>query len=156
MTRSATTDFLVVSSSPHIRAPGSVSRIMWDVNIALLPAAFAAVYFFGLPALRTIVITVLSCVVFEALCQRLFGKPVSISDGSAVVTGLLLAFNLPPTAPWWLAVVGGFIAMFLGKHIYGGLGGNPFNPALVARVVLLVAWPSFMTTFPSLFSVILQ
>ena len=151
MTQSGLADFLVVSSSPHIRAPESVSRIMWDVNLALVPAAFAAVYFFGLPALTTIVITVLSCVVFEALILRLFGKPVRISDGSAVVTGLLLACNLPPTAPWWLAVTGGFIAMLLGKHLYGGLGSNPFNPALVARVVLLIAWPSFMTTFPAPF-----
>lgn len=124
---------------------------MWDVNLALVPAAFAAVYFFGLPALMTIVITVLSCVVFEALLLRLFGKSVRASDGSAVVTGLLLAFNLPSTAPWWLAVTGGFIAMLLGKHVYGGLGSNPFNPALVARVALLIAWPSFMTTFPAPF-----
>ncbi len=151
MTRTGLADVLVVSSSPHIRAPESVSRIMWDVNLALVPAAFAAVYFFGLPALMTIVITVLSCVVFEALLLRLFGKSVRASDGSAVVTGLLLAFNLPSTAPWWLAVTGGFIAMLLGKHVYGGLGSNPFNPALVARVALLIAWPSFMTTFPAPF-----
>ncbi|MBN1592215.1 MAG: RnfABCDGE type electron transport complex subunit D [Candidatus Coatesbacteria bacterium] len=149
MTSSAKTNFLVVSSSPHIKAAGSVSRIMWDVNLALIPAAIAAVYFFGLPALRTIVITVISCVVFEAALQKLFGKRITISDGSAVVTGVLLAYNLPPTAPWWMAIVGGFVAMFLGKHLYGGLGNNPFNPALVSRVVLLVAWPSFMTTFPA-------
>jgi len=151
MARTGLADVLVVSSSPHIRAPESVSRIMWDVNLALVPAAFAAVYFFGLPALMTIVITVLSCVIFESLLLRLLGKPIRVSDGSAVVTGLLLAFNLPPTVPWWLAVAGGFIAMLLGKHLYGGLGSNPFNPALVARVVLFIAWPSFMTTFPAPF-----
>lgn len=151
MTDSGVADVLVVSSSPHIRAPESVSRIMWDVNLALVPAAFAAVYFFGAPALSTMLLAVLSCVVFEALFLRLFGKPITITDGSAVVTGLLLAFNLPPSVPWWLAVAGGFVAMFLGKHVYGGLGCNPFNPALVARVVLLIAWPTFMTTFPAPF-----
>jgi len=139
---------LVVSSSPHIRAPDTVGRIMWDVNLALLPAAVAAVIFFGLPALRTIVICVLSTLASEALLEKLFQRPLRLADGSAVVTGVLLAFNLPSSAPWWLSVVGGFVAMLLGKHIYGGLGSNPFNPALLARVLLLVSWPARMTSFP--------
>ncbi|HUT03260.1 MAG TPA: RnfABCDGE type electron transport complex subunit D [bacterium] len=151
MQQSDLADVLVVSSSPHIRAQESVSRIMWDVNLALLPAAIVGVYLFGPPALITIVLTVLSTVVSEAVLSRLFGKPMRLWDGSAVVTGLLLAFNLPPSVPWWLVVTGGFIAMLIGKHLYGGLGCNPFNPALVARVVLVVAWPSFMTRFPAPF-----
>lgn len=121
---------------------------MWDVNLALLPAAVAAVIFFGLPALRTIVICVLSTLASEALLEKLFHRPLRLADGSAVVTGVLLAFNLPSSAPWWLSVVGGFVAMLLGKHIYGGLGSNPFNPALLARVLLLVSWPARMTSFP--------
>nr|HDM59962.1 RnfABCDGE type electron transport complex subunit D [Bacillota bacterium] len=151
MQQSALANVLVVSSSPHIRAHESVSRIMWDVNLALLPAAIVGVYLFGLPALTTIVLSVLSTIVSEAVLSRLFGRPLTLGDGSAVVTGLLLAFNLSPSVPWWLVVTGGFIAMLLGKHVYGGLGSNPFNPALVARVVLLVAWPSFMTSFPAPF-----
>ena len=99
-------DVLVVSCSPHIRSPETVGRIMWDVNLALLPAALAAVWFFGIPALTTIIITVLSCVVSEALLLKLFGKDLRLADGSAVVTGVLLAFNLPSTAPWWLCIVG--------------------------------------------------
>ncbi|MCD6327730.1 RnfABCDGE type electron transport complex subunit D [bacterium] len=142
-------DVLVVSCSPHIRSPETVGRIMWDVNLALLPAALAAVWFFGIPALTTIIITVLSCVVSEALLLKLFGKDLRLADGSAVVTGVLLAFNLPSTAPWWLCIVGGFVAMLIGKHVFGGLGSNPFNPALVARVVLTISWPSQMTTFPA-------
>ena len=151
MQQSALANVLVVSSSPHIRAHESVSRIMWDVNLALLPAAIVGVYLFGLPALTTIVLSVLSTIVSEAVLSRLFGRPLTLGDGSAVVTGMLLAFNLSPSVPWWLVVTGGFIAMLLGKHVYGGLGSNPFNPALVARVVLLVAWPSFMTSFPAPF-----
>jgi len=151
MQQAALANVLVVSSSPHIRAHESVSRIMWDVNLALLPAAIVGVYLFGLPALTTIVLSVLSTIVSEAVLSRLFGRPLTLGDGSAVVTGLLLAFNLSPSVPWWLVVTGGFIAMLLGKHVYGGLGSNPFNPALVARVVLLVAWPSFMTSFPAPF-----
>lgn len=141
-------DVYIVSSSPHIRSRESVKRIMWDVNLALVPAAIAAVYFFGLPALRTMLISVISCVVAEALLLKLFGKPICITDGSAVVTGVLLAFNLPSTVPWWLPITGAFIAMLLGKHVFGGLGSNPFNPALVARVILTISWPSHMTTFP--------
>jgi electron transport complex protein RnfD len=120
---------------------------MRAVAVSLLPACAVAVYFFGLPALLLLVLTTLGCLAVEALCQKLMGQPVSIADGSAAVTGILLAFNLPPGAPWWLALLGAAIAIGIGKQVFGGLGANPFNPALVARVALLVSFPVQMTTW---------
>jgi electron transport complex protein RnfD len=125
---------------------------MWSVVLALLPATVLAVVFFGWQAVWVIAITVLSCVAFEALSQRLRGAEITIGDGSAVVTGLLLALNMPPSSEWWLCVVGSFIAIAIAKHLYGGLGYNPFNPALVARVALLISFPTQMTTWaPTLY-----
>ena len=138
---------LILSSSPHVHGGESTSRIMRDVVLSLLPASAAAVYFFGLPALWVLAICVVGCLACEALCQRLRGQPLSLADNSALVTGILLALNLPPTSPWWLALLGAVIAILLGKQVYGGLGHNPFNPALVARVVLLVSFPVQMTTW---------
>jgi electron transport complex protein RnfD len=136
-----------ISSSPHIQAPQDTARIMRAVIYSLLPACAAAVYFFGLRALLTLILATLGCLAVEAVCQRLMGKPVSIADGSAAVTGLLLALNLPPASPWWLTLLGAVIAIAIGKQVYGGLGANPFNPALVARVALLVSFPVQMTTW---------
>ena len=141
---------LVLSSSPHLSSPDSVRRIMYKVLLALVPAAIAGVWFFGFYALVVMVVTMLFCVGAEALWCKLAGKPVmgTIADGSAAVTGLLLAMNLPPGVPLWVCLIGAFLAIWLGKQIFGGIGNNPFNPALVARVGLLIALPAIMTTWP--------
>jgi electron transport complex protein RnfD len=120
---------------------------MRAVIYSLLPACATAVYFFGLPALLVLLVATGGCVAVEAACQRLMGQPVRIADGSAVVTGLLLALNLPPGSPWWLTLLGAVIAIAIGKQVYGGLGANPFNPALVARVALLISFPVQMTSW---------
>ncbi len=135
----------VIGSSPHIHSGDTVKSVMYDVVLALLPVLAASVYFFGMDAVGVIVVTVLSCIAFEALTQWVMGRRVTALDGSAMITGLLLAFSLPPASPWWMCVVGGGIAIVIGKQVYGGLGYNPFNPALVARCVLLVSWPVHMT-----------
>jgi len=120
---------------------------MRDVIIALLPATFAGLYFFKLQAFLVIFISILSCVSAEALWQKLAGQKITIKDFSAVVTGLLLAFNLPPSVPLWLPVVGSFFAIFIVKQFFGGLGQNFMNPALAARAFLLASWPVQMTTW---------
>jgi len=136
---------LYLSSSPHISAGETTDQIMRQVIYALLPACAVSVYLFGLPALGVLVLCSAGCVAFEALCQKLLNQPLTIRDGSAALTGLLLALNLPPASPWWLALVGAFVAIVIAKQVYGGLGYNPFNPALVARVVLLISFPVQMT-----------
>lgn len=138
---------LYFSSAPHLRDKDNISRIMWSVIVALVPASLFGVYFFGLYALQVILIAVASSLFFEWAGMKFFKNHGSLGDGSAVVTGLLLALNLPSSSPWWMVVVGSFVAMIIAKQCYGGLGYNPFNPALVARVALLIAWPSRMTTF---------
>ena len=140
---------LTVSSSPHIRSKESVSRIMLDVVIALIPAAIAAVISFGWRVALVIAVSVLSAVITEALVQKLMKRPVTIKDYSAVVTGILLAYNLPPTIPLWIAVLGSVVAIVLVKQIFGGIGHNFMNPALAARAILLAAWPTEMTTWES-------
>lgn len=137
----------ILSSSPHIHSGESIPRIMYSVVGALIPAMFAGVYLFGLRALWVMVLSIVAGLATEAGAQKVMGRKATISDGSALVTGLLLALNLPPGVPWWLAVVGSAIAIVIGKQIYGGLGYNPFNPALVARVVLLISFPVQMTTW---------
>ena len=134
-----------ISSSPHIDSGATTSKIMRDVIYSLLPACAMAIYLFGLPGLRTLLLCTLGCMMFEALCNKLGGKPGTLRDGSAALTGILLALNLPPGSPWWLALLGAAIAIIIGKQVYGGLGYNPFNPALVARVVLLISFPVQMT-----------
>jgi len=136
---------LVTSPSPHAHSGKSTSRIMWTVVGVLTPAAVFAVISFGLPALIVILLTFGAAIGAEAAWQAAFGKPQTIKDGSAALTGLLLALNLPPSSPWWMCIVGGCIAMVLGKAVFGGLGQNPFNPALTARVFLLIAFPVPMT-----------
>lgn len=138
---------LYLSSSPHIHSGETTDKVMRAVIYALLPACAVAVYFFGLPALAVLLICTLGCIATEAVCQRLMGKSLTIADGSAALTGILLALNLPPSSPWWLALIGSVVAIGVGKQVYGGLGYNLFNPALVARVVLLISFPVQMTTW---------
>jgi Na+-translocating ferredoxin:NAD+ oxidoreductase subunit D len=140
------------ASGAHVGAKSSVSFIMWQVMLALLPATLYGVWCFGWPALNLFVITVSSAVFFEAICIRMAGrtaKPV-IMDGSALLTGWLLAMTLPPWSPWWIGVVGSGLAIILGKQVYGGLGQNLFNPAMLARVALLISFPIEMTTWANL------
>ncbi len=138
---------LYLSSSPHIAAGETTDQVMRAVIYALLPACAVAVYFFGLAALKILLLCTVGCVVAEVACQKLMKRPLAIADGSAVLTGILLALNLPPQCPWWLALLGAAIAVVIGKQVYGGLGYNLFNPALVARVVLLISFPVQMTTW---------
>lgn len=141
------TTMYTVSSSPHIRAKDTTQSIMRDVVIALLPATAAGVYFFKLEGLLVILASVLSCVAAEYIWQKATHRKVTISDLSAVVTGLLLAFNLPASVPLWLPVIGGFVAIIIGKQFFGGIGQNIVNPALLARAFLLASWPVAMTTW---------
>ncbi len=138
-----------ISPSPHIDSGATTDKIMRDVIYSLIPACGVAIYMFGLSGLRILLICTLGCMAFEAACNRIGGKPFSIRDGSAALTGILLALNLPPTAPWWLALLGSAVAIVIAKQVYGGLGYNPFNPALVARVVLLISFPVQMTHWTS-------
>lgn len=138
---------LYVSASPHVMAKDTVQKIMFDVVLALVPATGASIYFFGWYAGFIILLTTLACIGTEAIVQSLMKKPVTISDGSAAVTGILLAFNLPPDIPWWLPIIGAVFAIAIGKHCFGGLGYNPMNPALLGRAFLLASWPSHMTVF---------
>lgn len=136
-----------LSSSPHIRSNNSIQSIMRDVVIALLPATFAGIYFFKLQAALVILTSVLSCICAEALWQKLTHRPITINDYSAVVTGLLLAFNVPPSLPLWMVVLGSFFAIIVVKQFFGGLGANIVNPALAGRAFLLASWPTAMTTW---------
>lgn len=138
---------LILSSSPHITSSNSVSKIMLDVIIALIPATVAAVYFFGVGTLMTVALCIASAVGCEAAVQFFTKKDITISDLSAVVTGLLLALNLPPDTPWYLPVCGSAFAIIIVKQCFGGLGQNFMNPALAARCFLLISWPVAMTTF---------
>ncbi|HHV46906.1 MAG TPA: RnfABCDGE type electron transport complex subunit D [Tissierellia bacterium] len=138
---------LLVTSSPHIRSNESVQRIMLDVVIALVPAIIGSVYFFGINALKLILISVASSVFFEALIQKAFKRQITINDFSAVITGILLAFNLPASAPWWLPIMGSAFAIIVVKQLFGGLGSNFMNPALAGRAMLLTSWPAHMSTF---------
>ena len=140
---------LLVAPAPHVQTAQSTAKIMRDVVIALMPALVVSTVVFGWDVLRVVALSVASCVVFEYLIQKfLFRGPLTISNWSAVVTGVLLAFNLPASIPWWIVVVGAFVAIAVAKMTFGGLGKNPFNPALVGRVFLLIAYPVQMTTFP--------
>lgn len=138
---------IFAGSSPHIRSKQTTSGIMLDVIIALTPAIIAAVYFFRLKAVFLITVTVLSCVLSEYIWMRLSKKPSTIGDLSAVVTGLLLAFNLSPLVPLWIAAIGGVFAIIVAKQFFGGLGHNFINPALAARAFLMASWPVQMTSW---------
>ena len=137
----------VVSGTPHVRSKESIQSIMRDVIIALVPATAAGIYYFGINALILIIAAIVSAVAFEAICQKVMKKPVTVSDLSAVVTGLLLAMNLPAAAPVWVAIVGSAFAIIFGKQLFGGLGQNFINPALAGRAFLLASYPTEMTTW---------
>lgn len=137
----------VVSPSPHAHSGDSVPRIMLTVVLALMPAMAASVVFFGLDALRLTAACVATSVLAEAVTRRVMKRDSGIGDFSAVVTGILLAFNLPPSLPTWMAVLGSALAIVVAKQLYGGLGYNPFNPALIGRCILLVSFPVAMTTW---------
>jgi len=138
---------LVVSNSPHMRSGENIQKIMFTVVAAMLPACLAGIWFFGLAALKVLLISTLSCVAFEELWNKLAKRPSSWKDGSAIITGILLGMNLNAGVPWWVCILGGFLAIILAKQLFGGLGYNPFNPALVARVGLLIGLPEIMTTW---------
>ena len=137
---------LIVSAAPHLRTTDSVEKIMYSVVLALLPALAGAVYFFGWQALWVTGIAVATAVLTEAAIQKFRKVQITALDGSAIVTGILLAFNLPPSVPWWIPVAGTVFAIALGKHVFGGLGLNPMNPALLGRAFLMASWPVLMTT----------
>ena len=153
---------LNVSGSPHVHSDESTKKIMWRVNLALVPSLIVAIAFFGLNALLISLISVASCVLFQWLIEKFILKtPSTISDGSAVVTGLLLAFNVPATREMiLLVIIAALVAIGIGKMSFGGLGKNPFNPALVGRVFMLISFPVQMTTWPkpgeNLFSMVSQ
>ena len=140
-------DKFTMSSSPHVRSSETTRRIMIDVIIALLPATVCGVYFFGFSALWVVLVCVASAILTEAILQKLMHKKVTAFDGSAALTGLLLALNLPPSVPLWIPVLGGAFAIAIVKQCFGGLGHNFLNPALAARAFLVVSWPTAMTTW---------
>ena len=143
---------LIVSPAPHVHGDESTRRIMQDVLIALAPSMLVAVYFYGLSAIKLLLVAVIACMGAEFLIQKyLMRTKVTVTDLSAAVTGVLLALNLPPTAPWWVIVIGSVVAIGVAKMTFGGLGHNIFNPALVGRVFLLISFPVVMTdwTVPS-------
>ena len=133
-------DLLHISSSPHVRSKVSTSGIMGTVLLALLPAALFGIYNFGPHALLLILISMATCVATEAVYEHFMHKKLTIKDYSAAVTGLLLALNLPPSAPWWIPVIGGVFAVLVVKQLFGGLGQNFMNPALAARCFLLISF----------------
>lgn len=143
---------LFVSNSPHIHKTESVSKIMWLVTLSLVPAGVAGVYIFGVSALRVILLGIISAVGAELVIQFIFKQKITIYDGSAFLTGLLLAYNLPPKVPFWLPIIGSVFAIAIGKQVFGGLGQNIFNPALVGRAFLMASWPKYMTTFTAPFN----
>ena len=138
-----------VTSSPHLRDKATSQRIMQEVCLALAPAGIAGIILYGFNAAILIAICVATCVLSEFLWQKATQQQVTISDWSAVVTGLLLAYNLPSTAPWWIAVVGSVIAIILVKQMFGGIGSNFMNPALTARAVLFLSWSTIMASYPT-------
>ena len=142
-------NLLVVSPSPHVHSGESTSRLMYNVVLAMIPALAVTLFYFGIGALVVTAISIVACLIFEFLIQKylLKVKP-SITDGSAIVTGLLLAFNLPSNLPWWIVIIGALVSIGIGKMSFGGLGRNPFNPALVGRVFLLISFPVQMTSWP--------
>jgi Na+-translocating ferredoxin:NAD+ oxidoreductase subunit D len=143
------TNILNVSPSPHTHGETSTRKLMYGVIIALIPAFLTSVFYFGIGAIIVTATSVASCVTFEYLIQKyIFKKPLTINDGSAVVTGILLAFNLPSNIPVLTIIIGSLVAIGIAKMTFGGLGNNPFNPALVGRVFMLISFPVQMTTWP--------
>ena len=142
-------DPIIISASPHVFSERSTKNLMYDVLYALIPAFLVSVYVFGLSALVVTSVAVISCILFEYVIQKyLLKTAVTVSDGSALITGILLAFNVPSSLPIWMIIVGSLVAIGVAKLSFGGLGYNIFNPALVARVFLLVSFPVQMTSWP--------
>ncbi|HWR89213.1 MAG TPA: RnfABCDGE type electron transport complex subunit D [Dissulfurispiraceae bacterium] len=138
---------LIVSVSPHVKSEETTERIMWSVNGALLPATVMGAYFFGPRAVITVLIAIVTAVLSEYLFQRGTKRKITVSDGSAFLTGLLLGLNLPPSVPFYIPAVGSFVAVIITKQLFGGLGFNVFNPALIGRAFLLISFPKLMTIF---------
>jgi len=142
-------NLLNVSGSPHVHGTLSTKKIMWGVVIAMIPALLVSLYFFGLGALQVILVSVAACMLFEwAITKFIMKENPQLTDGSAVITGILLAFNVPSNLPIWIIIVGALVSIGIGKMSFGGLGKNPFNPALVGRVFLLISFPVQMTSWP--------
>ncbi len=142
---------LTISPSPHIHSGDSVKKNMYGVIIALLPTLAVSIYNFGLGALVVTATAVLSCLLFEHIIQKfLMKQPTTITDGSAIITGMLLAFNIPSNLPIFIIVIGALVSIGIGKMSFGGLGNNPFNPALVGRVFMLISFPVQMTSWPTI------
>ncbi|MDD3876468.1 MAG: RnfABCDGE type electron transport complex subunit D [Bacteroidales bacterium] len=140
---------LTVSGSPHIKGVDNVKKIMYGVVIAMIPAMLISFYFFGLGAIKVTLVAIASCLLFEFLIQRFLLKgKTTINDGSAIITGILLSFNVPSSMPSWMIIIGSLVAIGIAKMSFGGLGKNPFNPALVGRVFLLISFPVDMTNWP--------
>ncbi|MCD8491038.1 MAG: RnfABCDGE type electron transport complex subunit D [Geovibrio sp.] len=137
----------LVSFSPHTRDPLTTDKVMMLVVLALVPSILVSFYVYGFYAVKTYVLTVIFCLGLEALFLKIRKLPVTVRDNSALVTAILLAMNMPPSPPWWLVLAGSFVAIVISKQVFGGLGQNPFNPALVGRVFLLIAWPAEMTSW---------
>ena len=142
-----TNGLFVLSASPHVKHKNNTRRIMLDVIIALMPAFIWSVVMFGWKALMLTAISVISCVGFEYGYQKLMKKPVTIGDLSAVVTGIILAFNVPSSAAWWIMPIGAFFAIVIVKQLFGGIGKNVVNPAIAARIFMFVSWPQQLTSF---------
>jgi electron transport complex protein RnfD len=145
---------LIVNFSPHLHKDESVSKIMWMVVISLIPAGLAGVFIFGLNALWLIILGIVSALFTEVALQILTKRKITVLDGSAFITGLLLAYNLPAHVPFWLPIVGSVFSVAIGKQVFGGLGQNIFNPALVGRVFLMASWPKYMTAFTKPFDTV--
>jgi electron transport complex protein RnfD len=142
-------NLLTVSPSPHTQGPETTRKLMFGVVIALIPALLASIFYFGYAAIIVTSVSVISCVLFEYLIQKfIFRRQSTIDDGSALVTGILLAFNLPSNLPLFIIVIGSFVSIAIAKMTFGGLGNNPFNPALVGRVFMLISFPVQMTSWP--------
>jgi electron transport complex protein RnfD len=135
----------IVSVSPHIKSEETTGRIMWSVSASLLPAAVMGAYFFGPRGVITVSLCILTAVLSEYLYQKALKKEITINDGSAFLTGLLLGLNLPPSAPFYIPVIGSFVAIIITKQLFGGLGYNVFNPALIGRAFLIISFPKLMT-----------
>lgn len=138
---------LTVSVSPHIKSDETTSRIMWSVNLSLLPAVVMGAYFFGPRAVYTVALSIVAAVLSEHIFQKGLKKKVTVNDGSAFLTGLLLGMNLPPSVPFYIPVIGSFVAVVITKQLFGGLGFNVFNPALIGRAFLLISFPKLMTVW---------
>ena len=142
----ATIPRLFVSVSPHVKSPNSVNKIMWTVVACLMPPLILSIFVFGLQTLFITLFSVASCVATETISQKLLDRPITVKDGSAVITGLLLAYVIPPGVPYWLPALGAVLAIFVTKQLMGGIGFNIFNPALIGRAFLVATYPVAMTS----------